>query len=140
MRKIFAAAGAAVVLMSGLGATTAASAAVPAASARGAPVLYGSFGNWQGPRIEPRNQGMGANFALINMRWTRWNGSFAKAGGTDQWSNGNAGRQHYWPSTITLYRVRTHNGHPYYSRMTIASHGHRTFHLHYWGSNGGWFQ
>ena len=47
---------------------------------------------------------------------------------------------HNWPSTITLYRVRTHKGHLYYSRMKIASHGHRTFHLHYWGSKGGWFQ
>ena len=83
---------------------------------------------------------MGAMFALINMRWTRWNGTFAKAGGTDRWANGAAGPVHNWPSTITLYRVRTHKGHLYYSRMKIASHGHRTFHLHYWGSKGGWFQ
>jgi hypothetical protein len=140
MRKIFAAAGAAVVLMTGLGATTAATAAVPAVSARPAPVIYGTFGNWRGPRIEPRNQAMGAAFVLIKMRWTRWNGSSARAGGTDQIGGNATTPIHYWPSTITLYRVRAHHGHPYYSRMTIASHGHRTLHLHYWGSNGGWFQ
>ena len=70
---------------------------------------------------------MGAEFVLVNMRWTRWNGTFAKAGGTDRWANGAAGPVHNWPSTITLYRVRIHNGHRYYSRMKIASHGHRTF-------------
>jgi hypothetical protein len=41
------------------------------------PVIYGTFGNWRGPRVEPRNQAMGAEFVLINMRWTRWNAARA---------------------------------------------------------------
>jgi hypothetical protein len=129
---------AAVALGAGLS-TTAANAAPVSAHHPPAPVLYGTFGNWQSPRIEPRSQAMGALFVLMNMRWTRWNGTSARAGGTDQWANSEAGPLHRWPSTITLYRVRTHNGHPYYSRMTISSHGHPTFHRVYRGSNGGWF-
>lgn len=82
---------------------------------------------------------MGAFFVLRNLLWTRWNGKFAKAGGTDQFSNGAAGKVHNWPSTITLYRVRTHRDHRYYSRMKIASHGHHTFRLTY-RIPGGWFQ
>lgn len=139
IRVMAASIGAAGMLAAGLGATTAEATAAPG-SASTVPVIYGTFGNWQSPRVEPRNQGLGAEFALINMRWTRWNGTFARAGGTNRWANGAAGPVHNWPSTISLYRVRTHNGHRYYSRMTIASHGHRTFHLHYWGSKGGWSQ
>lgn len=105
-----------------------------------APVIYGTFGDWRGPRVEPRSQTMGAMFVLLNMRWKVWARTYAKAGGTDQWANGAAGKIHNWPSTITLYRVRTHKGQRYYSRMTIASHGHRTMHLVYWGGKGGWFQ
>jgi hypothetical protein len=138
MKGIITLAGTAAMALAGILSTTAA--VSPPDAARGAPVLYQTFGKWAGPRIEPRNQGLGAEFVLINMRWTRWNGSFARAGGTNQWANGAVGPVHNWPSTITLYRVRAHNGHPYYSRMTIASHGHRTLHLHYWGGNGGWFQ
>jgi hypothetical protein len=138
IRKMSAAAGAVIMLAAGLGATTAAASAAPAQASR-VPVIYGTFGNWQSPRVEPRNQAMGAEFVLVRMRWTRWNGSFAKAGGTDQWADGAAGKVHNWPSTITLYRVRTHGGHRYYSRMTIASHGHHTFRLSY-RIPGGWFQ
>ena len=93
-------------LAAGLGATTTAASAAPA-SASSVPVIYATFGNWRSPTVEPRNMDMGAFFVLRNMLGTRWNGSFAKAGGTDQWSNGAAGKVHSWPSTITLYRVRT---------------------------------
>jgi hypothetical protein len=123
-------------LLAGIGATTAASAAP--ASARSVPVIYATFGNWQSPTVEPRNMAMGAFFVLRNLLWTRWNGKFAKAGGTDQWADGAAGKVHNWPSTITVYRVRTHKGQRYYSRMKIASHGHPTDRLTY--HSGGWFQ
>jgi hypothetical protein len=58
------------------------------ASARSVPVIYATFGNWQSPTVEPRNMPMGAFFVLRNLLWTRWNGKFAKAGGTDQFSDG----------------------------------------------------
>jgi hypothetical protein len=137
IKRLAAAIGVSGMLLAGVGATTGASAAP--ASARSVPVIYATFGNWQSPTVEPRNMTMGAEFVLVRMRWTRWNGSFAKAGGTDQWADGEAGQIHRWPSTITLSRVRTHRGHPYYSRMKIASHGHHTFRLSY-RIPGGWFQ
>jgi hypothetical protein len=137
IKRLAAAIGVSGMLLAGVGATTGASAAP--ASARSVPVIYATFGNWQGPTVEPRNMTMGAEFVLVRMRWTRWNGSFAKAGGTDQWADGEAGQLHRWPSTITLSRVRNHRDQRYYSRMKIASHGHHTFRLSY-RIPGGWFQ
>ena len=49
--KITALAGAAAMALAGILGTTAASAAP--ASARGVPVIYLAFGNWQGPGVEP---------------------------------------------------------------------------------------
>jgi hypothetical protein len=51
-------------------------------------VIYATFGNWQSLTVEPKNMPMGAFFVLCNLLWTRWNGKFAKAGGTDQFSDG----------------------------------------------------
>lgn len=134
IRSIAAAAGAAMMLFAGLGTTTAASAATSRI-----PVIYGTYGNWQTPRVKPRAQAMGACFVLRDMRWKTWNGTSAKAGGTDEVAPyGCASRAYDWPSTITLYRVRIHKGRPYYSRMTITSHGHPTFHRVY-RIPGGWF-
>lgn len=134
IRSIAAAAGAAAVLSAGLGPITAASAATSRI-----PVIYGTYGNWQTPRVKPRVQVMGACFVLRDMRWKAWNGRYAKAGGIDQVApRGCASRAYDWRSTITLYRVRIHKGRRYYSRMTITSHGHPTIRRIY-RIPGGWF-
>ena len=114
------------------------STSVTSSSTRSVPVLYASIGNWQHPTVEPGSFPLGAFFILTRLYWTRWN-SVASANGIDNWSNGAAGRPHHWASVITLYRVRDHRSHRYYTRMKITSHGHRTIHLVY-RIPGGWFQ
>lgn len=108
------------------------------------PVIYASMGRWQHPTVEPGSFPIGAFFYLLGMYWYRWN-SVASANGIDNWSNGAAGRPHHWASVIALSRVRDHRGHLYYTRMKIASRGHRTIHLAYHvpakaGVPAGWFE
>lgn len=124
---------AAAIALAGLGA---AGIAQPA-SASTVPVIYATFGSWQHPRVRPHTFTLGANWWLSGMRWSRWS-SQASGHGTDNWSSGNAGRLHRWPSTVTLSHVKIHHRHRYYSAMKITSRGHRTIRLTY--RRGGWFQ
>jgi len=119
-----------------VGLATAGAAAQPA-SASTVPVIYATFGSWQHPQVRPHTFGLGANWWLSYMRWSRWS-SQASGHGSDNWSNGNAGTLHRWPSTVTLSNVKLHNGHRYYSAMKITSRGHQTIRLTY--RRGGWFQ
>jgi hypothetical protein len=108
------AAGAAATMMTGLGLGTAISA--PAASARTAPVVYEAHGTAghvrPGTLYISRSPAGGSGWWMTHLHWSRW-GNIAKGRGREYTSTSYA--------SLTLSRVRTHDGQRYYTRMAVSA-------------------
>jgi|RhiMetdeSRZDD1v2_1073273.scaffolds.fasta_scaffold120662_3 hypothetical protein len=100
------------------------------ASASTRPYVYGVYPSsavhsWHNPSIRPPyvNFGTDSSLEYRSMSWWHWNNTSAYGRGT-RWSNTcnptcAAGNYAKHPGSITLWRVRWHNGHRYYTRMTL---------------------
>ena len=127
IRKIIISTVAAAGMLGGVVATTGAS-----ASASSTPVVYQASGP---AAVRPgefsivRSPGGGSGFFMTHLRWSRWNRSSAAGRGRENFSRSLA--------SIILWRVRTHGGTRYYSRLTVrAPRGFTSGHLHWsWSSH-----
>jgi|ERR1700722_11732193 len=120
IRKLAATLGAAGMLVAGVGTTAAATAP---ASASGRPVVYQATGP---AVVRPGtffiSRGVASAWFISSLHWSRWNRSSAAGRGRE-----NASRSHV---SIILWRVRTHDGTRYYSRLTVhAPRGFNSGHL-----------
>jgi hypothetical protein len=94
-----------------LAAAVPALAAVPA-SASSTPVVYQAAGPAAvRPRTFSISRGVASVWFMSSLRWSRWNRSSAAGRGREYDSRSRA--------RITLWRVRTHDGTRYYSRLTV---------------------
>ncbi len=103
--------------------------AVSAASATSAPVMYGSDGGgppgWSHGKVRPGAIyfGAGGDLFVRPLKWAKW-GSYARARGTRRQNSCvptcSRGTFINSQASVTLWRVRTHKGHLYYSRMTLS--------------------
>jgi len=121
MRKIIAAARAMSVagaLALSLGACTSAR-----ASASTGPVVYAGMGCWSLPRVRPGTIDLGADYWLSDLGWHSWGSGHANGFGRDNWSNGAAGQFHHYHVTVTLSRVRRHDGRGYFSEVKMSARG-----------------
>ena len=119
MRRIFIAAGAAVVLITGLGATTAGSAAPTHPAATAAPAASHSLpkvqtngmgGSWHRPgwTVRPGVITLGAEYQLIRIRWSSW--TQAGAYGRGHLLACDAFTCERAPVKIHLWNVHRHSG------------------------------
>jgi hypothetical protein len=110
------------------GAATAARAGA-AARATPPPVMYGSDGggsaSWSQGKVRPKAIyfGSGGDLFVKPLTWAKW-GTYAWARGI-RWRNMCSptcvrGTFKKSPASVTLWRVRAHKGHLYYSRMTLC--------------------
>jgi hypothetical protein len=100
------------------------------ASARTLPVIYGAYPagvtfSWHNPSVRPPSVWFGADGGLSvrSMRWHYWDRASAYGRGT-RWANKcvpscAAGNYNKAPASLTMWRVRWHNGQRFFSRMTM---------------------
>jgi hypothetical protein len=141
---------AAAVFAAGLTAT----AAIPASAAKTAPVLtvisqrqvrVPVFYKWRfaTPKVRPSlvAWGSGSGLFVKNLRWDHWRMTGAYGRGT-RWANTcnptcSAGNYIKSPASITFWRWRWHEGHRYWTRLTLRWTRNGTHHKHvYVHSNG----
>jgi hypothetical protein len=86
---------------------------------------YGAVNSWQEPTIRPPQIVFGTDGGLMyrSMAWGYWNNTSAWGRGT-RWANTcspTCAAGNYWksPGTVTLWGVKWHNGHRYYTQMTL---------------------
>lgn len=133
--------GAATLTLGGIAATTAAT----TASASTVPVVYQTFGNYQGPMIRPGHMGLGALWGFKRARWKRWNDSSAYASAKEFAAASEAGPEYRWWIRVTLSDVKRHDGHFYYTKMRLVGNpppASRVKNVQYlvYRIPGGWFQ
>jgi hypothetical protein len=103
------------------------------ASASSKPVVYecsNSTGHIRpGTLYITRSPAGGSGWWMTGLHWSRWNGSTAKARGREYDST--------YHATVTLSRVRGHDGTRYYTRMAVAApRGFNSAHLRWsWSSH-----
>jgi hypothetical protein len=102
---------------------------VAPASASTLPYAYGVYPSgglsWSYPTIRPPEVHFGTDSGLMyrSMSWGYWNNSGAWGKGV-RWYNScipTCAAGNYWksPGTVTLWGVKWHNGHRYFSLMTL---------------------
>ena len=110
-----------------------ASAAPAAQAATPLPVVYGhaSTVSWSDPDVRPYGTerfifGAGGHQWITKMSWGHWNATNAGGAGTIHTCTLSGGTItcHRHHVTMLLYQVRTHNGHKYYSKLTLRWPNH----------------
>jgi hypothetical protein len=101
------------------------STAAAPASAAPSTVVY-ACGKWSCRSVRPPEIGFGAHYDVARLSWSNWASSSAH------------GRGHYYgfgsyAANVTLYDVKVHNGHRYFSWIKIAASGHKTRYLQFSG-------
>jgi hypothetical protein len=106
----------------------------PAAFAAAAlPVVYGDDGsvNFHDPDVRPHGQqrwifGAGGHQWITRMSWSHWGANNAHGAGAIHTCTFSGGTFHCHRHHVTmlLYQVRKHNGHKYYSKLTLRWSGH----------------
>jgi hypothetical protein len=133
MRKIIAAAAAAIALAAPVASVTAAS----AAPAQRTPVMYSGMGGaWQNAARRPHGFTLGADFGVNRMSWSRWTNTSAYGHGHLLACAGAAGPCVSFRAGVTLTIVRRHHGTRYFAVMKLTGRGHRTQRLVM--RDGGW--
>lgn len=121
-----------------------------AANASTVPVLYNNAAGWSDPTVKPAWVliGQGGSPGAHTWYWNTWNSTTAKSTGT-LWvdncvPNCASGKESYHKLYVTLYWVKSHNGHPYFYAMSwytpgykLPGHRYTTTWLHV-NSNGFW--
>jgi hypothetical protein len=112
-------------------AVTAGGAAVIAAAPASAAVSTSVYAcnAWSCRSVRPAEIGFGAHYDVAALSWSGWGSGTAH------------GRGHFYGSptfgyggaSVTLYDVRVHNGHRYFSWIKITAPGHATRYLQYSG-------
>jgi hypothetical protein len=146
MKSVLGIAGAIIVLA---GSASAAALIRSAASdtSRPPPVVYGFDGHagWAHGEVRPRAVYFGAGGSLFvrGLSWASWNQAAAHGDGT-RWADScvptcAAGSFAKSAARITLWRVRDHDGQPYFSRMTVTwQAGSKSYRqIFYWSRGAG---
>jgi len=127
MKSILSIAGA-IILLAGL---VTAAALIRSGASGASPVLPRAYGfdghqGWARGQVRPRAVYFGAGSSLFvrNLSWASWNQAVARGRGI-RWAdscvpNCAAGSYARSAAKITLWRVRDHDGQPYFSRISIA--------------------
>lgn len=119
--------------------------AAPVAQASTATVVYGFGGkclptNWAHPLVRPTHAffSLPCEDGIRHVKWQRWGRSTATGHGQHLQFNGFGFTPQ--PATITLSKVRVHDGHKYFSHMVIRSktkNGHHHTEVLNWGHDKG---
>ena len=130
IKNFAAAAGAAGMLLAGVGATTAAS----AAQASSRPVVaYNtrSPGPWNHPATRP-SAVLAPGYATWGARhlsWPRWNARSANGHGQAFGYFVSESHLTTYSASVSLWDVKSHHGLRYFAKMKISAHGHKTIRL-----------
>jgi hypothetical protein len=81
-------------------------------------------GSWYGPSVRPRTLDLGADWTINNLRWTNWGQQSAAGHGHYGECAGARGPCGYFQATVTVWRVRVHDGARYFATMRITG-GHQ---------------
>ncbi len=127
MKSVLGIAGA-VIVLAGLATAAVMTRSGTSGAGRALPVGYGFDGHqgWARGEVRPRTVYFGAGGSLFvrGLSWASWNPVGARGRGT-RWADScvpdcAAGSYARSAAKITLWRVRVHDGRPYFSRMTIV--------------------